>query len=252
MITILISAVVLGLTSSLHCVGMCGPLALAVPVKKSSIHSIWLGSIQYNLGRIFTYAILGLIVGNIGLSLNTLGFLQGLSIAAGIFVLFFALNKMLPRQVKWGVGGKLSIYLGRALGKTVKSDLPFKPFFFGVLNGFLPCGMVYLALVTALVSGGIGSSVLVMISFGLGTLPLLLVLTVFGKKWKWNFSTSKLYPLVLLAVSILMILRGMNLDIPYISPKISLSEQAEEKHFPEKKQENIEFSCCKKPLPKVR
>ena len=91
--TLLLNGFILGLAANLHCLGMCGPIALAVPLKRGSTGQILQGALAYNFGRIFTYAVLGLLVGSIGLSVTTIGFLQGMSIACGILLLLVAWHK---------------------------------------------------------------------------------------------------------------------------------------------------------------
>lgn len=241
---ILISAVVLGLTSSLHCIGMCGPLALAVPRTNSSINSIYFSSLQYNLGRIFTYSFLGLVIGQVGLTVKTLGFLQALSIAAGILFIVFALLKLFKLNATFSVSEKAFMMIGRQIGKISKSKLKFKPFLFGLLNGLLPCGMVYLALVNAVLAGSTSESMLAMFVFGIGTLPAMYTFSVLSKKIKFNFSSNKMYSYVMIALGLLMVIRGANLDIPYLSPKVEIV-QKQNPHNSSFQQEKVVMSCCK-------
>ena len=93
MFSFFISAFFLGMIENLHCIGMCGPIALALPLNRESKIEIINGILQYNLGRIFTYSLLGFLIGFIGLSIHLIGLIQGLSIATGIGIIIYAWRK---------------------------------------------------------------------------------------------------------------------------------------------------------------
>lgn len=241
--SILLLGLILGITSNLHCIGMCGPIAMAIPVNRKSNWTILSGVLQYNFGRILTYALLGIIVGSIGITIATLGFLQWLSIFAGIFLILFAWRKWFSTKLfskvpNFGIQSVVS----KGLGKVIKSKSPFKIGTLGILNGFLPCGMVYAALVNALLAGNPTGSAYAMIAFGIGTLPSMIAVGFAanrinsGMRQKFN----KVVPYLLTVVGILIVLRGMNLDIPYISPKVSI------KTTTITNEPEVEMSCCHK------
>ena len=98
-----------------------------------------------------------------------------------------------------------------------------KYYILGFLNGLLPCGLVYIALGTAALSGSMQGSALVMLGFGLGTAPALIALVLFKQKLKAHWSFKRWVPLVVGLTSVLMVLRGLDLGIPYISPKLNVS-----------------------------
>ena len=170
--TFLLTGFILGLTSSLHCIGMCGPIAMAIPVNRKNNWTILSGVLQYNLGRVLTYAILGLLVGSIGLTVESFGILQWLSIISGVLLILYAWRKWLghiftAKLPQVNING----FVSKGMGSVLSSSFPFKLPLLGFLNGLLPCGMVYIALMNALLAGGQLSSSMAMILFGLGTLP---------------------------------------------------------------------------------
>jgi sulfite exporter TauE/SafE len=224
---------------------MCGPIAIAIPVDRKSNLSILSGTLQYNAGRIFTYAILGLIVGSLGISINTLGILQWISIIAGVGILIFAWRKFFQRLTPvLSISLGIETFVSSNIGKIVRSNSPFKLLFLGSLNGLLPCGMVFAALLNAVLTGDMLYSALAMIAFGVGTLPSMIAVTFMANKF--NMQTrkklSKAVPYLLTVVGLLVILRGMNLDIPYISPKISSVEATSDGS--DDKTTQVEMSCC--------
>ncbi|MGJ8661454.1 MAG: sulfite exporter TauE/SafE family protein [Bacteroidota bacterium] len=243
--TFVVTGLILGLTSSLHCIGMCGPIAMAIPVNRKNNWTILNGILQYNLGRILTYAIFGLIVGSIGLTIHTFGVLQWLSIISGALLIIYAWRKWLGRSFNanlpnLGING----FVSKGIGTILKSKFPFKLPLLGMLNGLLPCGMVYVALMNALLAGNQGSSALAMIAFGVGTLPSMIAVGFAAGKingalrHKLNASV----PYILTLVGFLIILRGMNLGIPFISPKAEMAM----KHNSEmnKMHPKMKMDCC--------
>lgn len=211
------SGFIVGLFGSLHCIGMCGPIALAVPRFPLS----------YNLGRVLTYSVLGLGMGLAGSVVRLTGLQQGLSIATGVIVILaaiYTLNKhRFATKVKMpDVSGFLSAKM-RPLwqGKT-----RFHMLAIGMLNGILPCGFVYVGLAGALTVADPVKSTLYMTLFGLGTVPAMLAMTVAGMKFSAAFRSKlhKAMPWLAIILGILMVLRGMELGIPMISPVMSGAE----------------------------
>lgn len=208
----------MGLLGSFHCVGMCGPIVLAVPGKSL------LAKLSYNFGRTITYMIMGAIIGFVGEGFSLIGYQQPLSVAVGVAMLLIVLFTKykhfdLPMT---GVVEKMWIYSKNRLTPLFKSQSPTAPFYIGLINGLLPCGLVYAALFAAISMGGILESAVYMGMFGLGTTPLLVVLSVFGTIVSPVLRTrlNKAVPYFLGLVAILLILRGLNLGIPYVSPKM--------------------------------
>lgn len=221
----ILSAFAIGLFGSLHCIGMCGPIAIALPVPNTSNASFLAGRLLYNIGRVLTYSFLGAIFGLLGSRFVVAGFQQGISIILGVIILIVVL---LPSRYKVKVTQhpiilKISSPLKESIGILFKKGTFSSMFLIGILNGFLPCGLVYVALAGAIASGDAVSGAAVMVLFGLGTIPAMFAATVFGKFINLGLrrKLNKLIPYFAIVLAIIFILRGMALGIPYLSPKIS-------------------------------
>jgi sulfite exporter TauE/SafE len=219
----ILTALSLGLVGSLHCIGMCGPLALALPMRREDPPSRRaFGRLLYNLGRTTTYAAMGLLAGSLGRVIQLNGIQQIVSITLGVLLLLtvFLTTRQLPA---WMVN---TFYrpVQLLIGKLLKQGSPSGLYRTGVVNGLLPCGLVYAALAKALLEAGPLSGALFMALFGLGTTPLMFALSFGGLRLrspKFQPVMRRLTPAVTCTVAMLLILRGMSLDIPYISPDLS-------------------------------
>lgn len=228
---------VVGLFGSLHCIGMCGPIVLALPVIGDSQLKILTGRILYNLGRIVTYTIMGALFGLFGSRLVLFGLQQYLSIAFGVIILAYIFT---PRKIKTKIAGTfiyreitnfIKSHFARMIARKSNSSL----FTIGLLNGLLPCGFVYVGIAGAVSTVDWLSGALYMTMFGLGTFPVMLATAVFGKIINVNFKrrASKLIPVFAVVLALLFILRGLNLGIPYLSPKFSktvVNEEIQNRH----------------------
>ncbi|MEI7734512.1 MAG: sulfite exporter TauE/SafE family protein [Ferruginibacter sp.] len=228
MYQLLIAATAMGMLGSFHCVGMCGPLALSLPLKNDSAATKFFGAMLYNSGRIVTYAVFGLVFGLIGTSVALFGYQQWLSVILGISILVFML---LPKKIT-AVKNKNSVLdffekLRQALGQLFFKKTRSSLFAIGLLNGLLPCGLVYMAAAGAVATGDLLSSVLFMAFFGLGTLPVMWSIAFFGNYVSMGIRQRirKLYPYMMLLMACLLILRGMGLGIPYVSPKTGIEKK---------------------------
>lgn len=225
-------AFILGLVSSLHCVGMCGPLAMMVPGSQPGSRGIRTVGLPllYNLGRASTYAVFGLLFGLMGRGFAWFGWQQKISILLGVVILVAVLLPRLFRQAQpvnqWIQGGMNRLRAG--MSRLLFQGKPASVYAFGLLNGLLPCGMVYMALAGAVATGDAFSGALFMLAFGLGTLPAMWSVSLFGGLLRQELRNKarRLYPAVMAVIAILLILRGLNLDIPYISPALHLSHSS--------------------------
>jgi len=218
----LLSALVLGLLGSLHCMGMCGPIAFMLPVDRSNSFKK-VGQIAlYHLGRITSYAFIGLIFGLLGKSLYIFGIQQQLSIGIGVLMIVLVIIPMRYTsnfkltQPLYHLVSKVKSSLGSALKKkTADTFLTI-----GFLNGFLPCGLVYMAVFGAIAMGTIAESSLYMALFGIGTIPLMTTAVYIGKflNQKMRTRIQRAIPVVVVIIGVLFILRGLGLGIPYVSP----------------------------------
>ena len=234
----LAAALTLGFFGSLHCIGMCGPLALALlPTKQptngapSSWTRIASGSLLYNCGRVMTYALLGLLFGLFGSAARFAGLQQFLSIGTGVVILLWlVLPKYLTQRSEAkhhaaAVLANLKLWLNRLL----RSHRSAAPFGVGLLNGLLPCGFVYLALAGALAQPSITRSMLFMALFGLGTMPAMLAIMLPNGLLSSTRrgSLRRVLPVGTAIVAVLLIVRGLALGVPYISPKLASSPAAQ-------------------------
>jgi sulfite exporter TauE/SafE len=217
----IIGGFVLGTVSSLHCVGMCGPLSMALPIqylfKWQRIVSIFL----YQIGRVITYSTLGLIFGLAGRNVYLAGFQQWFSIMMGVLILVLLIQyRVFRKNLHPNFLSRFYNAVQKLMRKMLQTrgTIPF--LFFGIANGFLPCGMVYIALAGALVTTEVSHSVLFMAMFGLGTLPAMLAISFFGQFFSLSVRNyfRKLVPVFISLMAVILILRGLNLGIPFISP----------------------------------
>lgn len=218
---VIAAGVILGLISSLHCIGMCGPLALALPVSHPGKGYRFLAHVLYTMGRIITYSSLGLLFGLAGRRVYLAGFQQWFSIVLGVMILLIALYYFFFRRyirLPWlnAFHMRVQPLMGRFLHRQRMSSF----LLLGILNGLLPCGMVYLAIAGALSTADAGKAALFMGFFGMGTAPAMLVLGLLGYKLKISLrqQAKKIIPYMVSAMAVLLILRGLNLGIPFISP----------------------------------
>lgn len=214
----------MGLFGSVHCAVMCGPLVLALQGGQQFVWSQLFNKLLYQLGRISTYGLLGAILGLLGNVASFQGWQQAFSMITGLVLIAIGLSYFFARKsstlTKWQT--KAIQPFARTMGKWLYR--PGGSLFAGVLNGILPCGMVYVALASAMNADTVVGSIQFMLLFGLGTLPLMIIFSVASsfstKMLKVKF--SQILPLVFLLMGIWFVLRGANLDIPYLSPLLNI------------------------------
>ena len=218
----LYSAFIFGLISSLHCIGMCGPIALMLPVDRNNPAKKTTQIITYHLGRLTAYGTIGLIFGLLGKGFFLAGIQQQLSIFIGIAMIIIVL---VPEKIfaKYNFSKpvfKLISKIKTTLGSQFKNKSYKSLYTIGLLNGFLPCGMVYVALFGAIAMQSASYGVLYMILFGLGTVPLMSSVVYLNSFLTLSFRNKiqKAIPYVAILIGILFILRGLGLGIPYVSP----------------------------------
>lgn len=231
------TAIILGFLGSFHCVGMCGPIALAVG---GANKNKFIGNkILYHIGRSITYAFLGLIVGGLGFSLALAGIQQGLSIGMGVLILIFAISfKKSEQFLAIPLFSKLILWIRRTLGRYLKSGKPSAYFTTGMVNGLLPCGMVYMALVAALALQSPFLGAAYMFFFGIGTVPLLLMLMVSGSLFSVSLRQKfqLAIPYLGVLIGILFIFRGLGLGLHGFSPDLQVFNYGAEQ---------IEITMCR-------
>lgn len=218
----LYSAFILGLLGSLHCVGMCGPIAFMLPVDRTNSFKKVSQIGIYHIGRLLAYSLIGLVFGLVGKSLNLFGVQQQLSIAIGILMIVVVL---IPYKTfaKYNLSKPLNKVITKVksnLGQALKKKTPDTFLTIGFLNGFLPCGLVYMAVFGAVATGSLLQGSFYMVLFGLGTIPLMTSAIYLGKFLNQTIKQriQKAIPVFVVIIGVLFILRGLGLGIPYISP----------------------------------
>lgn len=223
---IIVTAFLLGLAGSFHCIGMCGPIAMAVPVKATDTVSRLLSVFFYNFGRIVTYSLMGALFGLVGKSMVIAGWQQGLSIGVGVLMLLGVAVSYFNIPFLNNLSlGRFS-FLSKQLGVFLKKKSFSSNFAIGFLNGFLPCGLVYAGVAGAIATGSPLTGALFMFFFGVGTSFLMFLLQFFKDLISMPVRNlmRKVVPVYLVLLGTILILRGLNLGIPYISPELSKTE----------------------------
>ncbi|MFN8135063.1 MAG: sulfite exporter TauE/SafE family protein [Bacteroidales bacterium] len=232
------TAFIVGLVGSAHCAGMCGPIALALPLRTDNWFTRVASGLVYNAGRMVTYMILGGIFGLLGKGLHMAGFQLWASVVIGSLMIAIVLIPLLFSKVP-SVNHIFENYSSKLLSgfrKLFRNGGAFSLLGIGLLNGILPCGLVYVAVAGAINTGDVVTGMLYMALFGAGTIPVMLAVSLAGSmiSLKLRIFIHKLSPYVIVLLGVLFILRGLSLGIPYISPKAeALTPVVEKAH-----------SCC--------
>lgn len=222
-IALILSALGLGFATGFHCIGMCGPIALSMGLTKKQATNYYLQNLTYQFGRIFTYSLMGAILGVLGTGFQMAGFQKYLTIGVGILLVLMSVFSFGGKDFasKIPFFSKFLLKVKMQLGLLLQKADYRSRFTTGVLNGFLPCGMVYMALTASLAAGGIWQSTAFMALFGLGTLPFMFAAVVLGNLMTNAFRIKilKFVPVMMIVLGGLFILRGLEIGIPYLSPK---------------------------------
>lgn len=220
---LLVAGLLLGAMSSFHCIGMCGPLALSLPVQHLPKPMQWMGMLMYNIGRVITYGLLGLLVGLLGRRIYVSGWQQWFSIGVGTILLLLTIMHI---YFKAGQRSIVALRFQQVISSLMMRIMNIRGMtgylLLGMANGLLPCGMVYVAVLSSITVGTITGSVFFMIAFGLGTLPLMIAFSIMGMRLSLLIRQriKRIVPYLVGSMALLLILRGMNLGIPFISPFI--------------------------------
>lgn len=216
-----LSAIVFGLLGSFHCIGMCGPIAFMLPVDRDKPVKKFFQILSYHFGRLLTYSLIGLLFGFLGKGFYFFGFQQQLSIIVGVSMILVILFPKIFQKLSFSKNiSKIIFKIKNSLGKELKKKGNDTFFTIGFLNGFLPCGLVYMAIFGALATSNEFSGALYMFLFGLGTIPLMTAVVYLGSFAKGNFrkNIQKAIPIMVIFIGSLFILRGLGLGIPFVSP----------------------------------
>ena len=229
----LYTAFIFGLISSLHCIGMCGPIAMMLPVDRENPTKKATQILTYHFGRLTAYGAIGLIFGLLGKGFFMAGIQQQLSIFIGVCMIVIIL---IPERIFARYNFSKPIYkaiskIKQQLGSQFANKSYKSLFTIGLLNGFLPCGMVYVALFGAIAMQSATLGILYMVLFGLGTVPMMSFVVYVQSYLTLNFRNKiqKIIPYVGVFIGVLFVLRGLGLGIPYVSPanmNLTVKEQA--------------------------
>lgn len=220
----LYTAIIFGLISSLHCIGMCGPIVMMLPLDRSSATKKAFQILLYHAGRLTAYGSLGLVFGFLGKGLYLAGIQQQLSIITGVLIITIVI---VPEKVLSNYNFSKPIYkiisnVKVKLGSQFKKKSPNAIFTIGLLNGFLPCGLVYAALFGAIAMQNELYGVAYMLLYGVGTIPMMSAVVYLSSMLSNPFRNKiqKIIPIATVCIGVLFIMRGLGLGIPYISPSV--------------------------------
>ncbi len=223
----LIAAFTLGIASSAHCLVMCGPISLALYQDNNRRQTMRTFPL-YHLGRVLTYMMLGLLFAYFGTRLYIFNYQQQFSIVFGVLLITYAISPRVFKRMRlsgWWAKKIYPIWTTLASGLFMKKD-PRSRFLLGMMNGLLPCGIVYVALAGALGTATFVQGAWYMLAFGIGTFPVFTAL-IFSRQWAQLLSGrtfKQLIPVVMSAVGILLIVRGANLDLGHFSPNMMANQ----------------------------
>lgn len=240
----LVAAISLGFLGSFHCIGMCGPIALALPVHHKPRGQQLAAIFAYNAGRMLTYACFGIVFGSIGEGLAFFGFQQALSVALGVLLLlglFF--GRFAPVKAISSGNYKLLSGLKEKIAHLFEKHGLRSFLGIGLLNGLLPCGLVYVAAAGAAATRSAWQGALFMALFGAGTLPFMFGISYFSQSigLRARNTFRKLVPIAVAAMAVLLILRGANLGIRYVSPALAAQQKANRGN-----DQAAKINCCHK------
>lgn len=211
-------ALTMGLTSSFHCIGMCGPIALALPIQRTGKFKQILSLLSYNGGRALSYAFFGALLGLMGSALAWVGYLRYFSILAGLLMVGYVVFQKKSDTFLHAPGfwQKSVQSVKRLMAKLLQSGNPFHFLFLGMLNGLLPCGMVYLALISSLATGNMYGGAVYMFVFGLGTLPVMMAVGFFKQLFTPGIRNQmrRATPVIICIAGVWLVARGLMIHYP--------------------------------------
>lgn len=207
---------------------MCGPIALALPKSNSVVAT----RLLYNFGRVITYSIIGLLFGLLGSRLEMIGLQRIISISLGVLIILVV---VIPVSYRMKLSNALGLYrlvglLKSYFGRMFRMHSMSSMLVLGMLNGLLPCGFVYIGVTGAIAVGDTLNGMLFMTMFGLGTIPVMLGTSLIGGVINLNLRqrVTRLLPVFSIILAVIFIMRGLNLGIPYLSPKLEKKQAKEE------------------------
>ncbi len=213
------SAFILGLLGSLHCAAMCGPLMLGLGNRNYN----WFSFAVHHLGRWLAYAGLAALFYLLVSPLYVFELQQYVALVSGILILLYGLKSYIPPVER--IFRKLTEYLSNQMssntwGRTGNIGL-------GFLNGLLPCGLSFSAAILSVNTGNLTNAMTYMILFGIGTTPVLLIISSLPSwgRANWVQKVNSWLPRMMILAGFLLIIRSAGLGIPYLSPDYNAEEE---------------------------
>lgn len=210
----------LGFFGSLHCVGMCGSLMLYHFSNLKKIEFPFKFFI-YHIFRLLAYALLGMMFGQIGFIGSLIGLQKIISVISGLILIYMALTYFFPIAFKKFPEINIHAFISSLFNYSSSSLYRFA--LSGFANGLLPCGFLFIAITFSISTYSMINGIVFMLFFGLGTIPALLIFSLISNQSPIHHFSKFIMPSLTLIVGILLILRTMNLGIPFISPNYHIS-----------------------------
>lgn len=224
----ILAGLMMSLLGSLHCAAMCGPIFLASASRFSVAKEYLVANLLHHAGKTFSYILLGSLMGVIGKLISIVIMQKWLLIISGSLLILFQILNTKPVFKAF----KINLILNRLQQLKLNNS-----FTLGVINGLIPCGLSYSAAISAIATGNPLYGALFMLSFGIGTIPSLNLIAF--SRWLFKFKVNKKLmqwkSVPVFFIGVLFILKGLDLGIPFISPKL----------HPEKLKAPVD--CCSKP-----
>lgn len=206
-----ITALVIGFLGSLHCAGMCSPLAMAVT---NMSKPAFINRFTYNGGRILSYGLQGVVAASIGSIFEFTGIQDALSITLGTLLIVAGFTGMTSINIPILTAGiqRMTTFIKIRLSDFIKRKTKVALIATGMLNGLLPCGLTYMALTFCLTITHPLDGFLYMLVFGLGTLPVMLGLTSVVQllMTRVNLNFRKLTTITMVVLGVLLITRSLH------------------------------------------
>lgn len=214
----------MGFTGSLHCAGMCGPIVFIMPFQAFSGLKKALALGAYHVSRISVYAGMAVILHSFRQLFNP-QLQQYISLTLGVTLLVAGILSFFSghiRTFKLPWSGLVQNQLGKLMQNPGIGSIAAS----GFMNGLLPCGLVYMALSASLSMDTALNAAIMVVFFGIGTMPMLISITLLKSRLRFltGAHLRRLVPVVVFAFGCLFVLRGLNLGIPYLSPKVEMTQ----------------------------
>ena len=238
MIEAIIAGATLGLATWLHCVGMCGPLLAVFADSRGADTGLRIGMLAHHAGRVATYIVLGLIVGAAADVLRIIVVGSTVSIIVGSAMIIVAVTQLFGVHFRIPtLAADLLRRAGRRVSSSSFSIAGVRPFMRGIVNGLLPCGVSLSAIIASATIPNVPLRVLFLTSFGMATVPALFCVGMMLRRLTqaWQERVASAVTVVMLLIGMAVLVRGLALDLPYLSPALTVAQGS-----------HVHSGCCGK------